>query len=85
LNLLSLRAAARLLHLDHRTVERAITNGTCPAVRLGRRWKLEETTLRRWASGGAAMPEIVIRLPQVGDHGSPRPLARKTEDAHDQA
>lgn len=76
MNLLSVRAAARFLHIDHKTLQRAIAGGTCPAVRLGRRWKIEESALRRWASGGTAPQEVVIHVT-----GSASPQGRSSEVA----
>jgi excisionase family DNA binding protein len=48
---LSLRAASRLLGLDHRTLRKAIIAGECPAVQLGKRYKIERRALERWTSG----------------------------------
>jgi excisionase family DNA binding protein len=50
MTLLSLRAAAKLLHCDPRTLKDAIRTG-CPAVRLGKRWKIEKHELETWARG----------------------------------
>jgi excisionase family DNA binding protein len=59
LKLLSLRAASRLLGLDHRTLRKAIIAGDCPAVQLGKRYKIERRALERWTSG---RPKRVIYI-----------------------
>ncbi len=53
MKLLSLRAASRILHVDHRTLLKAIVDGTCPARKFGKRWKIEEEALRRWIAGSS--------------------------------
>jgi excisionase family DNA binding protein len=60
---MSLRAAARLLRLDHRTLKRAILAGDCPAVQLGRRYKIERRALERWTSGLRSKPVSAIYIP----------------------
>jgi excisionase family DNA binding protein len=63
LTLLSVRAASRLLRVDHRTLKRAIIAGDCPAVQLGGRFKIERRALERWTSGRRSKPVSVIHIP----------------------
>jgi excisionase family DNA binding protein len=62
LELLSIRAASRLLGVDHRTLKRAILAGNCPSVKLGDRFKIERLALEQWASG-RSKPVSVIHIP----------------------
>jgi excisionase family DNA binding protein len=63
LELLSVRAASRLLQVDHRTLKRAILGGDCPAVQLGGRYKIERRALERWTSGRRPKYVNVIYIP----------------------
>jgi excisionase family DNA binding protein len=61
--LLSLNAAAKLLHLDYRTLKRAVVRGDCPAVKLGNRYRVEKRALERWVSGQRSLAPREIPMP----------------------
>src|SRR5437867_8449166 len=50
MKLLSIRAAAKLLRCDPRTLKHSIDCCQLPAIRTGKRWKIDPKTLERWAS-----------------------------------
>jgi excisionase family DNA binding protein len=70
LRLLSLLAASRLLGIDPRTLKRAVQDGSCPAIRLGGRWKIEQGSLYRWLQAGQQPP-----VAPTGAMGSAAPAA----------
>jgi excisionase family DNA binding protein len=49
--LLSVRAASKLLKVDYRTLTREIVAGSCPAVKIGRRFRIDDRLLNRWLAG----------------------------------
>jgi excisionase family DNA binding protein len=57
-NLLSVREAARLLHIDPRTLKAAILAGDCPAIRLGTRFKIPAPALWNWMAGRGTAPDV---------------------------
>jgi excisionase family DNA binding protein len=85
LELLSIRAASRLLKIDHRTLKRAILAGDCPAVQLGKRYKIERRALERWTSVREPKQVHVIHIPgelRFEPSAGVRITTSKPEDAH---
>ena len=67
MTLLSIRAAAKLLHCDPRTLRYAIDHHGLPAQRFKKRLKIEKTALERWAAGQRPHERIVIPIPDTGN------------------
>jgi len=55
--LLSVRAASKLLKVDYRTLKREIVGGNWPAVKIGRRYRIDDRLLDRWLAGESFHPQ----------------------------
>ena len=53
LQVLTVREAARVLRISRNSCYEAIRKGELPAIRLGRRWLVPLSALRRMLDGGA--------------------------------
>ena len=60
MQLLSIPNAAKKLGCSTPTVRTMIRQGTLPTVRIGRRHKVEESTLYRWIADGGAKERKLI-------------------------
>ena len=68
---LTVEQAAALLQLTPATVRRFASAGRVPGIKLGRRWRFDETVLSDWLKSRAlenlkSWPSVVEKAPRIG-------------------